>query len=46
MTLMENQTPDKKPRARKPWADWAVITLTLACAWCGLCWLVQAMAAG
>lgn len=44
MTVIANQTPPvRKPPSHRPWADWLVISITLACAWCGLCWLVQAI---
>ena len=47
MTVIANQTPPaRKPPPRQPWTDWLVISVTLAGAWCGLCWLVQAMTEG
>jgi hypothetical protein len=46
MTIVPNQTPATKPRSRRPWTDWLVITLVLAFVWCGLCWCVQMMSAG
>lgn len=44
MTMIANQTPPKKRRARRPWRDWLVITVTTAGAWSGLCWLVWDLA--
>ncbi|HEX4117710.1 MAG TPA: hypothetical protein VHX99_02820 [Rhizomicrobium sp.] len=47
MTVIQNQTPEpRKPQPRYPWADWLVITLTLASAWYGVCQLVQLMIEG
>lgn len=47
MSVIANQTPPaRKPHSHQPWADWVVITIMLAGAWCGLCWLVQAMTEG
>jgi hypothetical protein len=47
MMVIQNQTPEpRKPRPRRPWADWLVITLTLASAWYGVCQLVQLMIEG
>ena len=47
MTVIGNQIPEpNKPRPRHAWADWLVISLTLAGMWVGLCRLVQYMMTG
>jgi hypothetical protein len=44
MTVIQNETPEPSNRPPlRPWADWLVITVALASAWCGVCALVQLM---
>jgi hypothetical protein len=45
MTVIENQTPTpRKPRPRRPWRDWLMITLTAGGVWFAMCWLVAYLA--
>jgi hypothetical protein len=47
MTVIGNQIPEpRKPRPHRAWADWLVISLTLAGTWFGLCQLVQYIMTG
>jgi hypothetical protein len=42
MRVIENQSPEpRQARRRHAWAEWLIMTLALASAWCGVCALVQ-----